>query len=181
MTKNKIVLLLFTIVAAIQLSVPLNMVWQWEDIRQTGQQYQWLTTPVDPYDALRGRYVDLGFKAAQGPLASGEKLSNGQTVYATLGVDANGYAYISTVSANKPETGDYVKARALYLSGGMMHVVLPFNRYYMREDLAPAAEIAYRKSAGKDGRVIVRIKNGMGVVEQLYIGEKTIEERINSY
>lgn len=180
MRNNKVVLILFAILAVIQLAVPLYMVWRWEDILQTGHSYQWLTAPVDPYDALRGRYVDLWFKEVKGPVAGGEDLHYGQTVYATIGVGANGYAYISAVSATKPENGDYVEARAGYRNGGLVNITLPFKRYYMREDLAPAAEQAYRKSAGKDGRVSVRIKNGMGVVEQLYIGDKTVDEYLRN-
>lgn len=46
----------------------------------------------------------------------------------------------------------------------------------MQEELAPAAETAYRQNAGTDGIVTVRVKNGNGVVEELYIGDKTIYE-----
>jgi len=46
--------------------------------------------------------------------------------------------------------------------------------------IARTADIAYRKSAGKDGVALIRIKDGYGVVEQLYIGNKTIYEYLQS-
>jgi uncharacterized membrane-anchored protein len=176
MNRNKLVLGLFAFLALLQLAAPLYLVWQWEDIRNTGHVYQWKTAPVDPYDALRGRYVDLQFKEMKGPVIEGEQLTYGQKAYALIASDDNGYAYISSVSAKKPQKGDYVSVRVNYTNGGMVNITLPFKRYYMREDLAPEAEQAYRKSAGKDGRVTVRIKNGLGVVEQLYVGNQTINE-----
>lgn len=153
--------------AVLQLAVPLYMAWRWEDILQTGAAYRWLTAPVDPYDALRGRYIDLRFKETRGPVMQGERITPGQTVYALLGTDANGYAYITGVSAHKPAGGDYIKARAGYTAGDTMNVILPFKRFYMREDLAPQVEQAFRRGAGKEGAVTVRIKDGMGVIEQL--------------
>lgn len=104
----------------------------------------------------------------------------GQTVYALLGTDANGFAYITGIDAKKTEAGDYVEARASYTVSGYVSVILPFKRFYMREDLVPQAEKAYQSSAGKDGSVSVRIKNGMGVIEQLYIGDKTIYDYFQS-
>lgn len=180
MKQNRVRLLLFVLVAVIQLTVPLYMVWLWDDTLLTGSQYQWQTAPVDPYDALRGRYLDLQFKETTGTVAFNEYLSYGQTAYATIGVNAHGYAYINRVSANKPETGDYVEVRTLAVSGDKVHVAVPFKRYYIQENLAPLAEEAYHKSSGKDGSVTVRIKNGRGVVEQLYIGKQTLADYLHS-
>lgn len=178
---KKVMLILFIMLAVIQIATPLYMVWRWEDTLRTGHAYQWMTAPVDPYDALRGRYVDLRFKEIKGPVAPGEELHYGQKAYAAIGTDVNGYAYISSVSAGKPQNSDFVKVRVVsFVKGGEVNVMLPFKRYYMREDLAPLAEQAYRRSAGKDGRVTVRIKNGFGVVEQLYIGVQTIDEYLRS-
>jgi uncharacterized membrane-anchored protein len=178
MMKQRMVVILFAVLAAVQLAAPLYMAWRWEDILQTGTVYKWRTAPVDPYDALRGRYIDLWFKDTRGPAAPGENFKNGQTVYASFATDAEGFARITAVSATKPAGGDYVEARAGYFTAatGMWTVMLPFKRFYMREDLAPLAERAYQRTAGKDAVVTVRIKGGLGVIEQLYIGDKTIDE-----
>jgi uncharacterized membrane-anchored protein len=180
MNRHKVCLLLFALLAAIQLAQPLYWVWQWEDVLQTGNAYLWKTAPVDPYDAFRGRYIDLRFKDTKGPIPGGEKITYGQTVYATLGADPNGFAYILAISSQKPGSGDYLEATAGYMSGNLLNIIPSFRRYYLREDLASLAEAAYRRSAGKDGVATVRVKNGRCVVEQLSIGNKTIEEYLHS-
>lgn len=181
MKKNEL-LKIFIVLAIIQLAVPLYMVWHWENILQTGKQYTWVTAPVDPYDALRGRYVDLRFKEMTGPILGKSQLNSGQTAYAMIAEDKSGYAFVSGISASRPEGNSYVKIKVSYVDNEkIIHFVLPFKRYYMQENLAPAAEQAYSKSAGKEATVFVRVKDGYGVVEELYIGDQTIYEylRIN--
>jgi len=177
MKNRKWLLGLFIIVALAQAAVPLFMAWRWEDVLQTGRQFYWQTAPVDPYDAFKGRYVELRFKENIAPRSNTAELVAGQMVYAVISENAAGKAYISGVSVTRPETGYYVKARAYVNGQNTIHVNLPFTRYYLPEELASTAEAAYRESAGKQSSVaVVRIKDGYGVIEQLYIGDKTLLE-----
>lgn len=174
MMKRK--LFFFFLLALAQLTVPLYMAYHWEDIRQTGHAYLWETQPIDPYDAFRGRYVELGFKEAKGPIADGEEIKFGQTAYASISVNREGYAYIESIAIHKPDQGDYVQVKVIQLEDGRARVLLPFRRFYMTEDLAPLAETAYRKSGRQNSHILVKIKDGLGVVDQLYIGDQTIYE-----
>lgn len=168
---------LFIALAIMQLAVLLYMGWHWEDILQTGQRYTWNTAPVDPYDALRGRYVDLHFKEGQASLLPNVNLKSGETAYAIIGEDEKGYAFVSGITDLRPAGNSYIKITIRYINGeNIGFFTLPFKRYYMQESLAPGAEVAFRKNAGKDSTVSVRIKDGYGVVEELYIGDKTIYE-----
>lgn len=176
MKKEKLRVGLFIAVAILQITVPLYMIWQWENVLSGGREYYWRTAPVDPYDALRGKYVHLSFTEIKGVIADGVSLEYGQGAYAKIEVDEGGYAYISQVSTGKPTEGEYLKVKIEYVKDNMAYVQLPFTRFYMREDLASLAERAYRESRGKNGAVAVRIKDGLGVVEELYIGDKTITE-----
>ncbi|MDF2500507.1 MAG: hypothetical protein K0Q77_1221 [Anaerosporomusa subterranea] len=178
--KSKKRLALFTVVAVIQLAIVLYMAWQWEDILQTGQRFEWETAPVDPYDAFKGRYIDLGFKERSGPVIDNAKYAYGQKAYAIIGKNADGKAIISGVSAKQPAGKPYVKVKVTYVENGKAHVQLPFRRYYLPEHWAAPAETAYRESAGKTGVAAVRLKNGYGVVEELYIGDKTLDEYLRN-
>ena len=53
---------------------------------------------------------------------------------------------------------------------------MPFNRYYMDEDLAPEAERAVwgGPRGRREASVTVRVRNGVGVLEELYIDEVPI-------
>lgn len=180
MKSKQLVIKIFVVIAIIQLAVPLYMVWRWEDILQNGQQYTWVTAPVDPYDAFRGRYVDLRFQEAAAPIVGNAILNYGQTAYAIIEKDQKGYAFISGVSDLRPEGNSYVKINVSYVHENIVHFELPFKRYYMQEELAPKAEDAYRQNAGTEATVSVRIKNGYGVIEQLYIGNQTIYDYLRS-
>ena len=175
MKTNKKYFWLFILLAIVHLLVPLYMIWRWEDILQHGRQYTWVTAPIDPYDALRGRYVDLHFKEMKGTIQDDVQLSYGQTAYAMIDENEEGYAVIRAISAAAPKDAPYIKVKVSYVQdGNIAHFMLPFKRYYMPESLAPAVEEAYRKNAGKECTVLVRIKDGYGVVEQLYIDDKNI-------
>lgn len=174
MKKNRTCFYLFLLLAIFQLAVPLYMMWHWEDVLQNGRQYTWITAPVDPYDALKGRYVDLYFKEMKGPIEDGAVLMPGERAYAMLAEDEKGYAFITKVSSVQPKEDSYIRIKVLYIENNTAHFMLPFKRYYMQENLAPAAESAYRKSAGKECIAKVRIKDGYGVMEELYIGDKKI-------
>lgn len=175
MIKRKVAVLAFTALIAVQLFVPLYMAWRWEDVLRTGTVFFWETEPVDPYDALRGKYIDLNFKARSGP-AQGD-LAGLTTVYAAIGVKENGNVCISAVAA-QPPPGAYIKAELLHFDPGTgkAFVALPFKRYYLPEDLAQAAETAYRQHAGGSGVAAIRIKDGRGVVEELYLGGRPLQE-----
>lgn len=175
MKNKKLLFGVFIVVAVLQAAMPLYMAWRWENILATGQRFYWQTAPVDPYDVFKGRYVALRFEETTAPVVD-EEVRSGKKAYAIIEENAAGQAFISAVTAKRPEQGAYVTAK-IYRSGeGMAYVVLPFTRYYMNEYLAPAAEAAYRESAGKSGVAAVRIKDGYGVIEELYIGDKTLVE-----
>lgn len=180
MKNRKWVFGLFIVVALVQVTVPLYMAWRWEDVLRTGRQFYWQTAPVDPYDFFKGRYIELRFKENSAPLSDNADLA-GKPIYAIIAENAEGKAYISGISANRPAAGYYVKAQAYGNGSNTVHVSLPFTRYYLPEDLAPAAETAYRKNTGiQTGVAVVRIKDGYGVVEQLYIGDLTLQEFLQS-
>lgn len=180
MKSKQLIFKIFVVLAVIQLAVPLYMVWRWDDILQNGQRYIWVTAPIDPYDAFRGRYVALQFKENAAPILGSAVLNYGQTAYAIIGEDEKGYAFISGISDLRPEGNSYVKVSVYYVQDNIVHFTLPFKQYYMQEEMAPAAENVYRKNAGKEATVSVRIKNGYGVIEQLYIGKQTIYEYLHS-
>jgi hypothetical protein len=59
---------------------------------------------------------------------------------------------------------------------------LPFTRFYMEETLAPRAEAAYSRHANRRDRTVddvyvsVRVKDGRGVIEDLFIKGRPIRD-----
>ena len=174
---------LFLAVAAAQLAAPLAQIWKHENILRTGAAYKFRTAPVDPYDAFRGRYVALSYADTVAALRQGEGLKYRAPAYVVLSRDEAGFARFGEMSGVPPIEGDYLRVEYLYTKGVDVtnaHFRLPFDRFYMEETQAPRAEAAYRDHGNQRGQkvddvyVMVRVKNGRGVIEDLYIKGKPI-------
>lgn len=176
---------LFVAVAVVQLAVPVGQIWKHEDILRTGAIYKFRTAPVDPSDAFRGRYVALNYADTVATLRQGKKLKYRSPAYVALRKDEAGFAQFGEISGVPPNGGDYLRVQYLYTSRDNVtnaHFRLPFNRYYMEETKAPRAEVAYWKHGNRpdqtvaDTYVVVRVKDGRGVIEDLYIKDKPIRD-----
>ncbi len=184
MKSSRIVLVLFVVVALAQLAVPTSQLWRYERTLRTGRAYKFRTRPVDPYDAFRGRYVALAFEEHEAPWEGDVSAKRGSTGYAVLGEDADGFAKVLRVVPVPPDSGDYLRVEKSYSSAtNCVGFRFPFERFYMEERKAPEAERVYRESnrLGETKRntyAVVRVRNGVGVIEDLFVGDKPIREAI---
>lgn len=174
----------FVVLALIQIAVPLFMIARREAILRSGVQYKFRTAPVDPADAFRGRYVALRMEQENVP-APKDAFRRGERVYATLAPQSDGFTGIGAVVKTRPADEAFIKTRVRYMnnwsSNTTVQIALPFDRYYMNEKHAPEAERAYRDNNRRTNRnayVTVRVKGGSAVLENLYIGDKRVEEFI---
>lgn len=179
MKTSRLLLAAFAVVALVQLGVPASLIMRHELTLREGQPFKFKTAPVDPYDAFRGRYVALSFDQNHAPLAVGQKIEPGRTVYALIEIGPDGFAHFTGVTTDRPTGKPYLNVRTWYTQGTNVTLVLPFDRFYMEETKAPAAEAAYREHTRRgqqDAHVVVRVRAGLGVIENLYIGDKPIAE-----
>jgi len=169
---------LFAAMALVQLAAPASIILSHERTLAKGEAFKFRTAPLDPYDAFRGRYVALQFKDGQAALPAGVKVSFGQTVYATIDTGEDGFANFGVASLSPPEDKPYLKVKAGFRSGeGRIALQLPFDRFYMQEGKAPAAEAAYwehNRRGAQDAYVVLRVLDGAGVIENVYVGGKPI-------
>jgi uncharacterized membrane-anchored protein len=164
---------------------------RYESTLRSGTLYRIRVEPVDPADAFRGRYVavrpsiripepiDLETRQLL------DRIQNRDEGYVVLGSDADGFARVSAVLMAPPARGDYLKVayawdlmlRAAQVdqagtTGGYV-VAFSFDRYYMNERAAPAAEQQFVEAAGRNSSrrawLAVRVKDGVGVIESLFI------------
>lgn len=177
-------LALFAVVALAQLAVPGWMIAQREIVLERGTVYKFRTAPIDPYDPFRGRYVWLNFEETSvryigdGDIPFGRDNPYLRTVYVTIETGEDGFARLTGADLHPPASGDYLQTESFWNEGTMLHVTLPFDRYYMNEKAAPAAEIAVRDNSRLQNRnayVTVRVLNGQAVLEGLYVDDVSIE------
>lgn len=159
--------LVFSLVAFAQLAVPASLIWKRERTWRQGHVWKFRTAPVDPVDAFRGRYVALEFEAEGQEISPPPNATFGQTVFVTLRENAEGFAEIDQVSSVRLEGDDFIEAQ---LQGNT--VSLPFDKYWVTEREAPAAESASRAQSRREKRnayVTVRVFKGDAALEQLYL------------
>jgi uncharacterized membrane-anchored protein len=177
-----VTLALFVLMALVQLAAPGSMIFSHERVLAKGEAFKFRTAPVDPYDAFRGRYVALRFENAKAHAAEDEPVGYGRTVYATIEVGPDGFAKFGAATASPPKSGPYLKTKAQYRdANGEVGLALPFDRFYMEETKAPAAEDAYRaanRGAERDAYAVVRVLDGGAAIEELYVGGKPIREAV---
>lgn len=169
---------IWILLALAQLAVPAWMIVGQERVLRDGRQIKLQTQPVDPADLFRGRYVALGFPVEQVPreLVRGH-FDHEDVAYLELRERPDGIAEAVALHKEKPSADLVIEGKVTFISPEIVGVELPFNRYYMDESAAPAAEIAYRNLAtDADSWVTVRLLNGRAVLEELYIGGKPVAE-----
>lgn len=171
-------MVLFAAAAIVQLSVPASIIVGREMTLRTGQWFKFKTTPVDPYDAFRGRFVAVRVEQNTAPRGMETDLSAGVMACAWVAADSNGFAVLSGASRRPPSDKPYIRAKIIGADSARLTFALPLDRFYMNERLAPAAEAAYRARAGgpRDAWLAVRVRNGRAVIEDLYLGDRKISE-----
>jgi hypothetical protein len=113
-----------------------------------------------------------------------EKYTNGETIFATINTDKNGFAKISSISKTKPKNTDsYLKLKVGFaLNNDKIAIDLPFNRFYMNENIASKAEKIYREFSIKkknETYALVTIKNGEAVIKDVRINDVSIKDLAN--
>lgn len=180
--KTRLLLGLLGLAIAAQLAVPASMILKRERVLARGQAFKFRTVPVDPYDAFRGRYVALAFDRTSVAVPPGCDFRRGQKVHALLAESEDGFAFFSEIRRERPGTEPYLTTTIQYLSGTNAFLRLPFERFYMDEYEAPEAERVVRNNSVRSNQnayVQVRIENGFGVIEDLFVAGTPIRDYLD--
>ena len=180
------------VLCALQAAVPAGSIVRYEKTLRDGKPIKLRVEPVDPADAFRGRFVAI----LPTLIAPTDSIPGAEGIeawrwrgWAILEPDADGFARVVRVTDVRPEGADALRVRY----GGPAwdrvdgeeprligeRLVSELDRYYMNERRAPAAEAAYREHASRaknDAWIAVRLRDGVGVIEGLYVDGRPIEE-----
>jgi uncharacterized membrane-anchored protein len=173
---------IFLVVALLQLSVPAAAVWNRVQTLKHGRVWKFKTAPVDPVDAIRGRYIALRFEAEEIPLA--QKLEAADFVYGVLKEDENGFAEIDHFSTAAVAGDNVIKVETGWWREGKQRVRFPFDRFWVAEKHASAAEKAYTANSNREKRnayVTVRLHGGDAAIEQLYIDNVPLRKYLREH
>lgn len=181
---------LFGILCLAQVSVIGFQIVKYERILTQGEIFYFDVLPLDPYDPFRGRYVTLRFKDAnKAPLAKEDEFMEEQRIkgYALLEKQED-VTVIKEVTFHKPKRSNFLEVTlsstdTLYRGINekhetMVYFSLPFDRFYMREDLAPKAELLLRAGSGVALKAKLRVLEGKGIIEDLVVGDVSLSQFI---
>jgi len=182
--KKSLITMVFALAVAAQLLVPVSMIWKRETTLREGTIYKFRAAPVDPYDAFRGRFVALRYQEEERdiPVAADLKITSGRKCYAVIENGEDGFARIARVELARPEAVDYIPVLARYTSETNVTIDISYKRFYMEESAAPRAEAAYRdfsQATNVSAYIQLRVRNGFGVIEDLYVDDVPIKEYLS--
>ena len=187
MFNKKIFIIGFLLIACIQLYVPAKMIYDQENVLSSGNEFKFKAAPIDPNDPFRGKYITLRFEATTFPVQNKNEWAINDEVFVQLQNDSAGFAQIRTVSKKRPVNDpDYIKAKiAFIMEDGRvnMRIDYPFDRYYMEESKAQAAEDMYRESIIDSTQIayaLVNIKEGEAVIMDVMIDGVSISNLVKS-
>jgi hypothetical protein len=173
---------IFILVALAQLGVPMMMAWGRIQTLANGRVWKLKTAPVDPEDAVRGRYVMLRF-AAEDNYRQAEQLKSIDSIYAILKEGADGFADIDHLSSSPVPGDSAMKVEPGGFWDEQQRVVFPFRYFWLSEKRAPAAEQAYRENSKRgqqNAYVTIRVRNGDAALEQLYIDNQPLADYLRA-
>jgi uncharacterized membrane-anchored protein len=174
-------LAIFILIALAQLSVPALMAWTRVQTLAYGRVWKFKTAPIDPEDAVRGRYVIMRLDAED--FTQSEQLKSIDSIYAILKEGPDGFAQVDHLSPSPVPADSAMKVKPGGWWQERQHIVFPFRYFWLTEKSAPQAEKAYQENSRRgqqNAYVTVRIRNGDAALEQLYIDNKTLVEYLRA-
>ncbi|MCK8521564.1 GDYXXLXY domain-containing protein [Aquimarina sp. D1M17] len=172
----------FMLLALVQVFIPSQMIWQQEDILESGTLYKFKTMPIDPNDPFRGKYITLNYEENSIKIAD-TSYRYGDKILIYLDKDRQGFAKVTSITKELSEAkGEYVRGEVTGNYNGVINFELPFNRFYMEESKAYDAEKAYR-TVNRDSLVQnvyaeVYVKEGESVLRNVIIEGVPIQEYV---
>lgn len=170
--QNRYVQITFALMVILQLTIPLKMIFDSENIIKNGDVHYLECMPVDPSDPFRGRYIDLRYKAENQAYKfdNWKQYSRGDILYASMAQNGD-YSEIVQIFTHAPQ-GSYVKIKVASKSSNGLYIDIPLDRYYMEENAAIASDTLLRfRREGKNLDIYAktRTKDGEIMLEEVFV------------
>ncbi len=185
MIDKRVIFPVFILVALIQWYVPVKMIFDREDVLSEGVEFKFRTAPIDPIDPFRGAYIALRYRDNTVEITNPESWKRGMTIYVSLAADREGFAKIVTAYKQKPvDAQSYLEVKVNHMSSdgsNKLTIDFPFDRFYMEETLAPAADSIFLSSdSNQNAYALVNIKEGRAVLKDVVLRGKSISDLVKS-
>jgi len=172
---------------ALQLAVPLAMIWKKERVIVKGEIVYFRSQPVDPYDPFRGRFVTLSISddAKWTDKVPKSKRVSGK-VWVRFTKDKDGM--MEAIEARRSKTDAEGVWLRIPFEGSVdknenVSIDLPFNRFYMEEKSAIEADkhlAGWRNRNNHKSVAVVRVLDGEAVLTDVLVDGQPIREFVKA-
>ena len=171
-----VVLIVFGLVAAAQLAVPLALIGREEANLRGGELWRFRIVPFDPYDAFRGRYLQfqmLDIDLLALPAVEYAPFEEGDELCGLLALDDRGFGFLRAVLPWEERSEGEACLKLQYLGDGMVQP--PFDRYYINQARAKAIDQAFSSSWDTPCWIEVRLSDGRGTIQNFWINDEPVD------
>lgn len=102
----------------------------------TGKTYILDTMPVDPFDVIRGQYIEIRYEISTINLMGDEFSSEdvGKNIYVLLEEDEEGISRFKEASFEKPDANDFIKGEIKSVGNGRVDVEYGIEQFFFERD-----------------------------------------------
>lgn len=182
--KSLQIVLIFLVVALVQIFVPAKMIFDQEKVITTGTAYKFKTQPVDPTDPFKGKYVRLNYEI-NSAASKDTTWVDGAPIYIALATDSLGFAMVDAVFHRALEHSQYIQTTVDWYNAPKktVHFSFPFDEFYMNESKAYEAELAHVKaqqaSLPHNTYALVYVLKGKAVLDNVFINAIPIADYVD--
>ncbi|MCO5234351.1 MAG: GDYXXLXY domain-containing protein [Chitinophagales bacterium] len=166
-----------------QLLVPSYMIWHKEQIKRKGKTFYIEIKPIDPYDYMKGKYIELTFRKLYFEYG-GENLTGSRNRYATFSQDDDKSLFIESIGTEPPKGEDYYLRVNIDKETNFLNFYnIPPSGFFINEYKIDEIESAIDKWQDDSENIVyalVKIYKGEMVVEDIIIDGKSLSEVISN-
>jgi len=184
---RRALLAVFVLAVALQWAVPLASIREREKILREGDVIKIPCRAPDPYDPLRGRYLAIEPLETLLPEQFGIDFKRKQPVFALLQLGADGLHHVQGLQASEPPSASnttklYIPVTVSRYFGkpNQTRIQWPISRFYVNENMAPAADEWLRKNTRHSKTVVAeaRLLRGQVVLSDISLDGKSFRESL---
>jgi len=119
------------------------------------------TRPYDPFDLIRGNYLQIGYEIGQ--ISYQGNLEEGDIVYVYLSEDDSGISRYKDISLIKPKSGDFIKGKVVKIRANTISVEYGIEQYFIERGTRVERgnmEVEVKVNSFGQGRIVRITKDG---------------------
>ena len=184
---RRVLLVVFALAVVLQWAVPLASIREREKILREGVVIKIPCRAPDPYDPLRGRYLAIEPLETLLPEHFGTGFKKNRQVFALLQLGEDGLHHVQSLQASEPSSSSnnaelYIPVSVSQYFGKpkQTRIQWPISRFYVNENIAPAADEWLRKNTRHSKTVVAEahLLQGEVVLSDISLDGKSFRESL---